>query len=240
MSGEPDPSPRVAFRPVAGVEYLSEGEVRMLDAAGYGGSVGAGLEHPVLLVVDATRGFCGADAAADLEDAVAVYPHACGRSAWAALPRIRALVDGARRHDVPIVFTRPFPPDRRPGHLGRWEDKNHRRVATPADAYDVVGETGFRPTDTLLEKDCPSAFFGTPLSRWLHGMGVDGVVVCGGSTSGCVRATVVDAFSHDLRVVIAADATFDRLVASHRVTLLDLELKYADVATADGIVRGWA
>ncbi len=61
---------------------------------------------------------------------------------------------------------------------------------------------------------------------------MDSVVICGGTTSGCVRATAVDAFSYDLRTVVVADATFDRLELSHAASLLDLSAKYADVATS--------
>ena len=70
-------------------------------------------------------------------------------------------------------------------------------------------------------------------------LGLDGVIICGGVTSGCVRATVVDAFSLGLSVRVAADATFDRINTSHLVSLLDMELKYAHVLSTSEIISEW-
>lgn len=219
--------------PVHADELLDDVELRALELAGYGGRSGFG-ERPAVLVVDVTYGFCGEPDAADLIEAVATYPHASGPAAWTAVPHIAAIVEAARSSDVPLVFTRPR---RRPGlATSRWSDKNRRQLDVPDRAYDLVDELGVTPTDRVLTKETPSAFVGTPLLRWLVGAGVDSVVVCGGTTSGCVRATVVDAFSYDLRVVVAGDATFDRVQASHRVGLFDLDLKYADVVPSEQVV----
>ena len=208
--------------------YLDESEREALGAAGYGGVSGLG-ERPVLLVIDVTFGFCGPPGRSLLE-AVASHPLASGEPAWAAVPAIGELVGEARAAGIPIVFTRPAPP-RGGARPSRWDDKNRRQQAAPADAFEPVPEAGFAEGDTLLEKEAPSAFHGTPLRRWLTGWGCDGVVVCGGTTSGCVRATVVDAFSANLRVTVAADGCFDRVRASHDVGLFDMGLKYADVRT---------
>ena len=91
----------------------------------------------------------------------------------------------------------------------------------------------------MIAKASPSAFNDTPLAGWLRGLGVDGVVVCGGVTSGCVRATVVDAFSLGLPVCVALDASFDRVTVSHEVSLLDMHLKYAQVLTSAEIAKEW-
>lgn len=215
--------------------YVDDTELRALERAGYGERIGFGA-RPALLVVDVTWGFCGDDPSAGVLEAVETYPHACGRSAWEALPQVRSLVDAARRREIPVYFTRSAPPERRPGHLTRWDDKNRRQRTDPARAFEIVPDSGFRPGDTVLEKECPSAFFGTPLLRWLIGHGADSVIVCGTTTSGCVRATVVDAFSNDLKVAVVLDATFDRVVASHRMSLFDMGLKYADVIAAREVV----
>jgi maleamate amidohydrolase len=205
--------------------YLDDLERQALERAGYGGSVGMG-RRPALLVVDVTWAFCGDDPTADVLQAVDTYPHASGRFAWEAMPAVRRLVEGARERHVPVVFTRgPLAP----GPASRWDDKNKRHRAAPPNAAEIVPDSGYRPEDVVLHKEAPSAFFGTPLVRWLTGMGVDSVIVCGGTTSGCVRGTVVDAFSHNLKVAVASDATFDRVQASHRMSLFDMDLKYADV-----------
>jgi maleamate amidohydrolase len=237
MTQEPA-TPTPLFTPYAGGELLDGDERAGLAAAGYAGEAGQA-RRPVLLVVDVTWGFCGRSREASLTEAVTRYPHASGRAAWRAMPAIRTLVDSARRRAVPMVFTRPSPPNRRPMGPTGWDHKNARHREVPKDAFEVVGESGFRPSDLVLDKEAPSAFFGTPLRRWLTSWHADGVVVCGGTTSGCVRATAVDAFSSGLAVTVAADASFDRVAISHRVSLLDLELKYAGVRTTERIVREW-
>ena len=223
-----------------GSELLTDEERRGLKNAGYVGSSRPSKARTwALLVVDVTWGFCGRAQDTSLQDATEVYPHASGAAAWAAIPNIRSLVGAARASHVPSVFTRPARPHERPATATSWEGKNQRQRDVPDDAFDLIPELGARPDDLVLPKQAPSAFFGTPLRRWLTSWGVDGVVVCGGTTSGCVRATVVDAFSHDLAVEVAADATFDRVDISHRVTLLDAELKYASVRATSDIVAGW-
>ena len=87
--------------------------------------------------------------------------------------------------------------------------------------------------DIVLSKGKPSAFFGTPLLGLLVDRGVDTVIVCGGSTSNCVRATTVDAASHNLRAIVVADCVFDRFEVSHLTALFDLDRQYADVVALD-------
>jgi maleamate amidohydrolase len=213
--------------------YLDEAETQALERAGYGGSVGVGA-RAALIVVDVTWAFCGDDPRAEVLEAVEKYPHASGRFAWDAMRGIRTLVDGARLRDVPVVFTRG---PETPGPVSRWEDKNRRQRESLPGAGEIVPDSGYRVGDVVLHKEPPSAFSGTPLLRWLTGLGVDTVIVCGGTTSGCVRATVVDAFSHNLKTLVALDGTFDRVQASHRIGLFDMDLKYADVLPAAQILE---
>ena len=85
----------------------------------------------------------------------------------------------------------------------------------------------------MITKTKPSAFFATPLVTWLIQLGIDTVLLAGGSTSGCVRASAVDAFSYNLNPFVVAEATFDRSNTSHRVNLFELDQKYATVIGAD-------
>jgi isochorismate hydrolase len=99
---------------------------------------------------------------------------------------------------------------------------------------DVVAEVAPLPDDLFIEKRKPSAFFGTPLMSHLNQMGADSLILTGSTTSGCVRASAVDALSYDLRVTIPHEAVFDRGEVSHKITLFDLHMKYVDVTdTAD-------
>lgn len=86
-----------------------------------------------------------------------------------------------------------------------------------------------RTEDVIVYKNKPSSFFATPLESWLRYDEVDSLVICGISTSGCVRATVCDAFSHNFRVTVPLEACGDRSPLAHRANLFDLDMKYADV-----------
>ena len=92
------------------------------------------------------------------------------------------------------------------------------------------------PSDLIIGKQKPSAFFGTPLQSHLTLLGCDSLVIAGGTTSGCVRATVVDAFSANYRVAVVADACFDRNQTSHAVSMVDMSAKYADILSTDEIL----
>jgi maleamate amidohydrolase len=200
----------------------------ILTAAGYGHAVGLG-QAPALLVVDVTYGFLGRAPLPVLE-AIQTYPGAVGEAGWEAVEVIERLLAAARGAGVPILYSAGT------GEQGRWLDKRPVHARQPADAYQIVNRIAPRPTETVIRKAKPSAFFGSSLAQRLTELGVDSLVVCGGTTSGCVRATVVDAFSHDLRVTVAEDAVFDRIELSHAAALLDMEHKYADVRPAAAVI----
>jgi maleamate amidohydrolase len=88
----------------------------------------------------------------------------------------------------------------------------------------------------VITKTSPSVFFGTPLDAYLNALDVDSIIVCGTTTSGCIRATTVDGFARNLRVAVAEEACFDRGEVSHAIALFDLNAKYADVMRTDEIV----
>ncbi len=92
------------------------------------------------------------------------------------------------------------------------------------------------PDELVISKQYPSAFFGTSLASTLTAMGIDGVMLTGVSTSGCVRATCVDAMSHGFRTAVIADACGDRHEAPHKANLFDMNAKYADVVSEAEVV----
>jgi maleamate amidohydrolase len=200
----------------------------VLEAAGYGHEVGLG-ERPALLVVDVTYGFVGRTPLPVLE-AIQTYPSAVGKPGWEAVEAIEWLLAAARKAGVPILYSAGT------GDPGRWADKRPSHLRQPADAYQIVDRLAPRPGEAVIRKAKPSAFFGSGLAERLKQLGVDSVIVCGGTTSGCVRATVVDAFSHDLRVAVVEDAVFDRVQLSHAAALFDMEHKYADVLASDAVI----
>jgi maleamate amidohydrolase len=200
----------------------------ILEAAGYGHAVGLG-ETPALLVVDVTYGFVGREPLPVLES-ITTYPSSAGEAGWAAIEVIERLLAVARQVRVPVMYSAGT------GEPGRWADKRPRHVQQPEDAYEIVERIAPRPGETVIRKAKPSAFFGSPLAERLTELSADSVIVCGGTTSGCVRATVVDAFSYDLRVTVVEDAVFDRVELSHAAALLDMEQKYADVRPSAEVI----
>ena len=95
----------------------------------------------------------------------------------------------------------------------------------------------FEERDSLIEKDRASVFFNTSFHVDLQKAKIDSLIIVGESTSGCVRASAVDAFSHGYHVVVVADCCFDRSQVSHKVSLFDLHSKYADVFFVDDVLE---
>jgi len=184
---------------------------------------------PALLVIDVTEAFVGPNA--PVADAQEVSRQACGEHAWAAMPGILRLVDSFRSTGRPVIFTAPDPVQRWVGAatIGEIVDGEHAGSVPPA------GLTP-GPDELLLLKTKASAFFGTALVSALVDHGIDTVVVAGGTTSGCVRATAIDASSYGFEVIVADDACFDRITLSHDVALVDLEAKYARVMSTPSIL----
>lgn len=99
----------------------------------------------------------------------------------------------------------------------------------------IVSELEPESKDLVVDKSYASAFFGTPLISYLVKMGVDTLIIVGGSTSGCVRATAVDAVTHNFNVAVVEDCVYDRIELSHKAGLLDLWMKYCDVSPSEEI-----
>ncbi len=209
---------------------LTPAELAARKAGGYGARGEMG-RHPALLVVDVTYDFTG-DEGDDQLTTIAKFPHGCGPVAWQAMPHLARLLAAARERGLPIVHTRGvsrLAPLRSAG----WSRKNSRAKALTAEQLargdDYPPAVAPREGEVVLEKVKPSAFFGTPLASLLTAGAVDHVIVAGGTTSGCVRATVLDAFSLNLGVTIPEECVFDRFPTSHAVELFDMDSKYADV-----------
>jgi maleamate amidohydrolase len=221
-------------RAIRSNEFLTERDRAVFTAGGYGVRAPLG-ERPALLVIDVTYGFCG-DRPEPILESVQRWRSSCGSAAWEALPHIELLLETARRVDIPVFYTRGAPRHPDGSDRGRWADKNARQGADTAQADQILAEIAPQIRDLVIEKRKPSAFFGTALISHLISRRIDTLIVCGVTTSGCVRATVIDAFSYDYRVVVAEEATFDRGEASHAMALFDMDMKYANVTPVDEVV----
>jgi nicotinamidase-related amidase len=192
----------------------------------FGRRIGLGA-RPALLNIDTTWMFV--DPAYDM----------CGRAMPDLIVAVTRVTETFRRLGLPIYYSRRD--DRsHPTYRGVWNLKlgnagEFQYAADPRadqwpDAY------GPRPEDRVILKNKPSAFFATPLESFLRYDGVDTVVVIGVSTSGCVRAAVTDAFSHNFRVTVVEEAVGDRSPAAHRANLFDMDMKFADVEPIDRVL----
>src|SRR5215470_8081126 len=155
------------------------------------------------------------------------YPSSCGIYAHRAVEPTKRLIAAARRAALPIFFcTQDVRSHARP--LGAFSTKRKGRAMTP-DNYAIYKEFPLRDGDIMIFKQRASAFQGTPIISHLNVLGVQSLIVCGEATSGCVRASVVDAYSNGFNVAIVEECTFDQTELTHKVNLFDMHHKYADV-----------
>ena len=155
------------------------------------------------------------------------YPNSCGEYAWAAIAPTKRLFAAARAAGLPIFYSTG---DTRPQSQPKNVRATRRQgVSIDRELYSIRPEFKPAPDDVVITKVRASAFFGTPLAAHLTQLGVQSVILCGESTSGCVRASAVDAYSHGFHVTLAEECCFDRSLLSHKVNLFDMHHKYADV-----------
>ena len=219
--------------------FLTERDKAVFSAAGYGARGGFG-KRPALLVIDVSYAFTGDTPGEPILDSIKRWRNSCGAESWVAIGHIKKLIDKAHQKQLPVIYTTGV---RRPDlwDSGGWARKNTRSSEAPKTAsnrngYDIVDEIAPTAKDLVITKQKPSGFFGTPMTGYLTQLQCDSVIVTGTTTSGCVRATVVDAFSYNYRVAMVEEGCFDRSQASHAMTLCDLGAKYADIVKTDEVL----
>jgi nicotinamidase-related amidase len=206
--------------------YVPDSELDAYRKAGFGNRIGFGAKAG-LLNIDTTYMF--------VDPAYAM----CAQRMPALEAALARITDVFRRLRLPIYYSRRD--DRsHPTYRGVW---NHKLGTADSFQYqrdpradEWPPEYAPRPQDVIVRKSKFSAFFGTPLESYLRYDGVDTLVVAGVSTSGCVRAAVTDAFSHNFRVVVIEEATGDRSPSAHRANLFDMDMKMADVESLDYVI----
>ena len=189
----------------------------------FGGQAGFG-PRPAVVVVDLNLGFTdpASPLACDLDDV---------------LVATRSLLDVARAHGVPVLFTTIVYDEVASAAAAVFLRKVPAlRVLAPGTRWVEIDERlGRRPEEPVIAKAHASAFFGVPLAALLAGR--DTLVVCGASTSGCVRATVVDAMQHGLSPIVPRECVGDRSVRAHEQALEDIGGRYGDVVSAGEVAR---
>jgi len=209
-------------------------ELAVFEAGGYGARAGLG-HHPAVLIIDPARAFTGYPGQDQLES-IRTFRQSCGPYAWQAIPHIQRLLTAGRARGFPVIYTRAalLPPELR----GVRRRKNRRvgHEAFAEEGHEYPPEIAPREGEIVIEKTKPSVFFGTPLLSHLQLLGVDHLLLAGTTTSGCVRASVYDAFSLNFSITIPYECVFDRFITSHRVNLFDMNSKFADVVSLEELL----
>lgn len=184
--------------------------------------------HPVVIVVDLTREF--------VDDA---YPTGWGATGWPAVKANATLLEGARAAGLPIFFTKAYEnPEHqpKPAERGPWKSNVVRPERAPSTPPGDVIVDDLTPLDSeivIYKAGRPSGFAGTRLASLMIYAGADTAIVTGMTTSGCVRATVLDAFMSNFNVIVPFECVADRSQISHKVSLFDMHMKYADVVSLE-------
>jgi maleamate amidohydrolase len=200
------------------------GQQAYYDKIGFSARIGYGV-RPAVLIIDMCHGITAVRDGKmfiDMDDAI---------------PRIDAINRAARAIGAPVVFTTvAYHPDLADaGMFGRKVPLVQKLLVGSADVA-IDARLPVLPSDHLLVKKFPSAFYGTHLQSMLTGLGVDTTIIVGNSTSGCVRATAIDAISGGFRPIVPEDCVADRAPLSHKVNLFDMDSKYADVVPSADVV----
>jgi nicotinamidase-related amidase len=183
-------------------------------------------KRPALVVVDFQIGFTAPERsplAGNLDAEVAAT---------------NTLITAARKKQVPVIFTVVGYDPHRQDDAGLWPEKapSLRLLTLGSELVDLDPRLKRAPEDLVIVKKYASGFFGTYLASTLTMKAVDTVVVTGCTTSGCVRATVMDALAHGFRPIIPVEAVGDRAQEPHEANLFDIGSKYGDVVPTQEVI----
>ena len=199
-------------------DILTARDKEVFALSGFGKKAGFG-QRPALLIIDVNYNFTG-DKPEPILESVKRFRTSCGEEGWDGVGKIRELLGEARKKHLPTFYTTGHEGGS-PLAYGRWHGKNSRGGEDLGKEWkqgnEIVAEIAPRPGDVLVRKQKPSAFFGTALMSMLNEIKADTVLVTGCTTGGCVRASVLDAFSYNFKVAVVEECVFDRGQASHKI-----------------------
>ncbi|HEX9465329.1 MAG TPA: isochorismatase family protein [Alphaproteobacteria bacterium] len=199
-------------------------DLRFFQERGFGKDMGFG-DKPALLVVDIMRAFT--DATLPL-----------GANLDVQVEQINRLLDAAHQADMPVFFSIVAYDEADCRDAGVWSRKMSGLMGLTAGSKQVELDPRLRrrPGDSVFVKKYASCFFGTDLASRLQSRRIDTLIVTGCTTSGCVRASAVDAVQYGFRPIVPREAVGDRSRAAHDQSLFDLQAKYGDVMSVDGVL----
>lgn len=199
-------------------------------------------DRAALLLVDNWQSMLGEYPLPPLESARR-WHGTLGEPAWRAVGNIARLLEAVRQRSLPVIHTTMggdafAPTDWFSATRGPNAARDRLQSGEESrDPFELVADLRPIAGEVLLRKTAPSAFWGTPLVSVLQQHRVDTLLVCGATTSGCVRATVVDAASHGYRTIVVEECVYDRHEACHAINLFDMDQKYADVMGLEELFR---
>ena len=197
-------------------------ELEVYRKQGFGNSSGIG-QRSALLIVDFVNGFANPDQFG-------------GGNIGEAIENTRDLLAAARTLGLPVAFTRVvYADDGSDAGVFTLKAPPLKQLTQESFSSQIVDQLKPQEGEYIVRKTQPSAFFGTNLTAWYVSRGVDTVVVTGCTTSGCVRASVIDSMSYNFKTVVASNCVGDRALGPHEANLFDMEQKYADLMTSSEI-----
>ena len=212
-------------------DLLTDIDRIVIEKGGYGQPRGFG-KKPLLLIIDCQPNYVGADK--PIEEQLDEWPSGGGANAWASVRRIISLRDVARECGIPIMYTKNV--QRQTLAFDGFSSKTKRDQTKYLDgnpASDLLPELAPLPNELVIPKAYASVFYGTPFESYLVKLGIDTLIIVGNSSSGCCRATAVDAVTRSYNLGYVEDCITDRIEASHKIAMLDIWMKYGDVIKSD-------
>ncbi len=165
-------------------------------------------------------------------DVIKEHPSSCGERAWAMVEPAKQLLGAARAAGIPVTYctgdTRSL--------SGQGRATNRQVLKEHEDSYKILEELAPEDGELVVHKQRASAFYGTPLLSHLTQMGIQSLIMGGGTTSGCLRAAVQDAKANGFHVTLVEECCYDRTPINHMVNLFDMHHKYADVMHLDEVL----
>jgi maleamate amidohydrolase len=202
---------------------MSEETREVYERARLGQSVTLG-GRPAVLVVDFSRGFTDPECT-------------MGSDLTQEVEATRRLLAAAREREVPIIFTTiGFEPNLKDGSLWLEKAPGLAELVVGGKWVEIDPRLERREEETVILKKGASAFFGTNLPSILVSQGVDTVIMCGATTSGCIRATAVDLLQYGYPTLVPRECVGDRAQGPHEANLVDIQAKYADVVSVEEVL----
>ena len=210
--------------------YLSERDRKHDESWGKKELYGFG-RKPALLLIDIYYSVLGLKREPIFES-MKTWPSSTGLEGWEAVDRTAELLAVARANGVPVIHIKGLDSPI-PAWIHRHREPSTMSAEMRKKGMEIVAEVAPIEGEVVIEKTAPSGFQGTPLMFHLNAIGGDTLICCGETTSGCVRATVVDGATSRFRMGVVSECVFDRTEASHFMNLYDMHQKYADVVSLD-------